>query len=49
MSDPSGGNYGVDPTVLEKDGFNLACLAVEYDTKGEFSNAIFYYAVSVAG
>ncbi|KAK3108545.1 hypothetical protein FSP39_010301 [Pinctada imbricata] len=43
MDDPSSGDKGVDPAILEHDGKQFAHLAVKSDQAGDYKMALFYY------
>ncbi|XP_005103688.1 calpain-7 [Aplysia californica] len=44
MYDPSSGYHGADPTILEREGANLANIAVQHDRSMNFADAAFYYS-----
>lgn len=46
MYDPNSGYHGADPSILQKEGANLAHQAVMYDQQERYDLALFYYTVS---
>lgn len=46
MAEPgTNGNSDVDPEQLERDGVTFAQKAVNFDQKGQYQMAIFFYTV----
>ncbi|PVD29464.1 hypothetical protein C0Q70_08715 [Pomacea canaliculata] len=47
MYDPNSGYHGADPSILQKEGANLAHQAVMYDQQERYDLALFYYTVDL--